>query len=144
MTAKNINSLLYRMVDANYNRAKEALRVTEDIFRFCWKDKSLTAKAKRLRHALSSPLKNKPLLKKLHLARDSKKDIGRNVDRLELKRKDLTDILYANIQRAKESVRVLEESFKIIDKKSVYRFKSLRYNLYSFEKELSFRRFSKN
>ena len=69
--------------------------------------------------------------------RDSRRDIGRPVDNLELRREGIDDILYANFQRAKESTRTLEEIFKIIDKKIVYKFKGLRYNLYSLEKNVS-------
>ena len=125
---------LLRIIDANYNRAKEALRVVEDIFRFCRQDKKMTKKAKVLRHALTAPFKNKTIFKKMIAQRDSKRDIGRPTDRLELKRRNIEDIIYANLQRAKESARVLEEIFKIIDKKNVSQFKNLRYNLYSFEK----------
>ena len=127
---------ILRIVDANYNRAKEALRVVEDIFRFCRRNKSSVKRIKLLRHSLTGPFKNKRMFKEMLAQRDSVKDVGRPVDSLELKRGDLEDILYANLQRAKESVRVLEETFKLIDAKSVSRFKSLRYNLYSFEKTI--------
>ena len=125
---------LLRIIDANYNRAKEGLRVAEDIFRFYRQNKNLTRKTKALRHALSAPFKNKRIFKEMIRHRDSNKDIGRTTDRFELKRKNVEGVLYANLQRSKESVRVLEEIFKIIDKKSVSKLKSLRYNLYSLEK----------
>lgn len=125
---------ILRIIDANYNRAKEALRVIEDIARFLWSDKKITRKIKSLRHSLTIPFKNKILFRKMILERDSKKDVGKSVDEHELKRKKINDILYANFQRAKESMRVLEEIFKIIDKKSVYKLKNIRYNLYSLEK----------
>jgi len=128
---------LLRIIDANYNRSKEALRVIEDIFRFLWEDKKLFRKAKLLRHSLTDSLKNRIIFKEMITQRDSYKDIGKLVDNLELQRKNIEDILYANFQRAKESIRVLEEIFKIIDKKIVYKFKSIRYNLYSLEKSVS-------
>ena len=127
---------ILRIIDANYNRTKEALRVVEDIVRFCRQDKRGTQRIKRLRHSLTVPFKGKKIFKEMIAQRDSRKDVGRPVDRLELERGDLEDVLYANLQRAKESLRVLEETFKIIDGKSVSRLKGLRYNLYSFEKTL--------
>jgi len=126
-----------RIIDANYNRSKEALRVIEDIFRFLWEDKTLFRKTKLLRHSLTYPFKDKTIFKKMLAQRDSHRDIGMPVDNLELKRKNIEDVLYANLQRAKESIRVLEEVFKIIDKKIVYEFKSIRYNLYSLEKNVN-------
>ncbi|MFC1514338.1 thiamine-phosphate pyrophosphorylase [Candidatus Omnitrophota bacterium] len=125
---------ILRITDANYNRAKEGLRVVEDLCRFYWQDKTLTRKIRTLRHALTNPFKNKTLFKQMLAQRNARKDIGRPVDKLERERKDIQDILYANLQRSKESVRVLEELSKIIDKKNVSKLKTLRYNLYSFEK----------
>ena len=124
-------------MDANYNRGKEALRVIEDIFRFLWIDRKLTKKARLLRHSLTDLIKNKAVLKEMIAQRDSDKDIGKRVDNLELRRESVEDVVYANMQRAKESVRVLEEISKIADKKNVYSLKSMRYNLYSLEKDLN-------
>ena len=129
-----MNKKVLRMIDANYNRAKEALRVVEDIYRFLYEDKNLSRRAKTLRHSLTEPFKNKRIYKKMLRQRHSSKDLGRGIHRLEMKRKNIEDILFANLQRSKESARVLEELFKIIDEKSVGKFKRLRYNLYSFEK----------
>ena len=124
---------ILRIADANFNRAKEALRVIEDIFRFFTEDKLLTQKTRLIRHELSSIFSEK-MLKEMASQRNSLRDIGRNVDYLELKRKDIQDILFANFQRAKESIRVLEEIFKIINKYKVGKFKKMRYNLYFLER----------
>ena len=133
-TKKSFNRKIYRIIDANYNRAKEALRVVEDIIRFLAENRQLTRKAKLLRHQLTDIFANKKLFREMFIQREAAKDVGKPTDYLELRRKTIKDTLFANFQRAKESVRVLEELFKIIDKKNVYKFKSLRYNLYSFEK----------
>ncbi|MCD6539442.1 MAG: thiamine-phosphate pyrophosphorylase [Candidatus Omnitrophica bacterium] len=124
---------ILRIADANFNRAKEALRVIEDIFRFFTGDKLLTQKTRLIRHELSS-IFSKKMLKEMVSQRNSLHDIGRNVDYLELKKKDIQDILFANFQRAKESIRVLEEIFKIINKNKVGKFKKMRYNLYFLER----------
>ena len=42
-----------RIVDANCNRAREALRVVEDIVRFCHEDANLTRRLKRERHSIA-------------------------------------------------------------------------------------------
>jgi len=44
---------IYRILDANLNRAREGLRVVEEVCRFVLKDKKLTLSAKKLRGDLS-------------------------------------------------------------------------------------------
>lgn len=123
------------LLDANFNRCKEGLRVVEDIFRFVLKEDKLRVKARNYRHKIVRLVEPK-LVKKAILTRDSRKDLGRKSDSLENKRKGLKDILYKNLQRAKESLRVLEEFSKIIDKKNTAKIKNLRYAIYEFEKEI--------
>ncbi len=123
-----------RIVDANFNRAKEGLRVAEDIFRFAISNDSLRKKARRLRHALD-PLNREIILQKSILSRCTKEDLGRKTDCLEIKRRNLNSILYANLQRAKEALRVLEETFKLITPKAVPTIKKIRYAIYTLEKE---------
>ncbi len=121
------------MVDANFNRAKEGLRVVEDIFRFCLADNNLRKKIRKVRHALDSVVQEK-VLKRAILSRDSRQDLGRKVDYLEFKRKDTVDTLYINFQRVKESLRVLEEFFKLILPGQVAKIKKVRYEIYTIEK----------
>ena len=45
----------------------------------------------------------------------------------ELKRENLSDIFYANAQRVKESLRVLEEVTKLLDPRCALKLKKLRY-----------------
>ncbi len=68
-------------------------------------------------------------------SRDSEKDVGKTSLYSELKRGDYQDIFFANIQRVKESVRVLEEFTKIDNKKVSGYFKTIRYKLYGIEKK---------
>ena len=42
----------YRIIDANFNRAREALRVIEDYCRFVMNCSGLSGRAKELRHRL--------------------------------------------------------------------------------------------
>lgn len=125
-----------RILDANINRLKEGIRVCEEICRFALKSPAATQELKRLRHAVDRSIKRLPL-KGLIRARDSGKDIGRRIYANELKRNSLSDILFANIQRAKESLRVLEEFTKLVDKKAAVEFKEIRYFLYATEKKIA-------
>ena len=48
----NLSTL--RILDANFNRAREALRVVEDYARFHLNDDSLSGELKQLRHDLAT------------------------------------------------------------------------------------------
>ena len=51
-------------------------------------------------------------------------------------RQNLDDIMTANIKRAQESARVLEECFKLVNLELSELFKTIRYELYEIEKQL--------
>ena len=125
---------LYRVIDANFNRSKEALRVLEDVSRFFLDDKVLTKQFKDIRHALTESLKSLKI-KELIAARDVECDVGKESSLSELKRKAVADIFLANAQRLKESMRVLEEFAKLVSVKSAKQIKSLRYKIYDLEKK---------
>ena len=125
---------LLRIIDANFNRAKEGLRVVEDTFRFLLNEKSLTQRCQRLLHHLTNVLGSLKL-KELNSARNVATDIGRPAKTIEFKRRNIDDIVYANLQRVKESLRVLEEFSKLIDKKLSAKVKDLRYQIYALEKD---------
>ncbi|MFA5356160.1 MAG: thiamine-phosphate pyrophosphorylase [Candidatus Omnitrophota bacterium] len=126
---------VYRIIDANINRAKEGLRVCEEIARFILENRKLTAGFKSMRHAVTAILKRLPAGVRGFVDRDSAGDIGRKIYADELRRKDWQDIFYANMQRAKESIRVLEEFVKLSDKTAALKFKKIRYDLYGLEKD---------
>jgi thiamine-phosphate pyrophosphorylase len=124
-----------RVVDANFNRCKEGLRVVEDIFRFILEDDISRKKIRKIRHALDAIGKEK-ILKKAILERNSIKDLGKLSDSLEMKRKNCIDVLYVNLQRVKESLRVIEEFFKLISPAKVSHIKKIRYEVYAVEKSI--------
>ena len=124
-----------RVIDANFNRCKEGLRVVEDIFRFIIKQDALRKNLRKLRHSLDKIAQEK-ILKQAILSRDSKNDLGEKCDSLEINRKDVNSLIYANLQRVKESLRVLEEFFKLIIPKHVSKIKKIRYEVYELEKEI--------
>jgi thiamine-phosphate pyrophosphorylase len=132
---------IYRIIDANLNRVKEGLRVCEEIARFILNNHKLTADFKQARHDIEGIVRKAYSSLKLLKERNSHTDVGRLNSRGELKRKDFRDIFQANIQRAKESLRVLEEFSKLIDSKAALRFKQIRYKIYEIEKD-SFKKIS--
>ncbi len=126
---------LYRGMDANFNRAKEGLRVCEDVCRFLRNEEKSTRQYKLVRHRLSAVMAQLPVADIVQ-ARDVKRDVGQKTTRSESKRKDLSDVFYANSQRVKESIRVLEEFTKLIETKAAQDLKEIRYRVYSLEKEV--------
>ena len=128
---------IYRIIDANLNRSREGLRVCEEIARFIWNSPALTRDLKRTRHSITDILKNAGSSSKiLFERRDARSDVGRK-ERMksEMRRLDYSDIFSANIERAKESLRVLEEFFKLIDKDDSAKFTTLRFKVYEIEKK---------
>lgn len=119
------------------NRAKEGLRVCEEIARFILSSSRLTAELKSLRHALDSAVGRLVPKEALLAQRNSRNDVGMNIYGRELRRTGLSSIFGANIQRVKESVRVLEEFSKLADVPSAVRFKKIRYRAYELEKKMA-------
>jgi len=130
---------VYRIIDANLNRSREGLRVCEEVVRFSLSSPRLTNELKAVRHAVS-------LIAKEHYkrtgaifcVRDSEGDVGRVSKKPdEMRRSGLSDIFTANAQRVKESLRVLEEFYKLIDKNVSTRFSHLRFRVYEIERKAS-------
>jgi thiamine-phosphate pyrophosphorylase len=133
---KDINRAgVNRIIDANTNRAKEGLRVCEEITRFVLNNNSLTASFKRSRHSIDTLVRGLDKKSALLSQRDASRDTGKKILGKEMHRGSLLDVFFANIQRAKESIRVLEEFSKLKNKKSALKFKELRYRLYVLEKK---------
>lgn len=125
-----------RIIDANINRAKEGLRVCEEITRFILERRQLTLELKKVRHKIEAAAARLPRQQELLAARKSSRDIGKNIYINELKRKNLSDIFFANIKRAEESIRVLEEFAKLGNRRLAVEFKSIRYRVYEIEKKI--------
>lgn len=126
---------MYRIIDANFNRVKEGLRVCEDVCRFYCDDKANTRKFKQIRHSITDIVDDFQL-KKLVKNRNIEKDVGKASTSMELKRRNIHDVFFANIQRSKESIRVLEEMAKLHNKKSADLLKKHRYAIYGLEKKV--------
>ncbi|MCU0651962.1 MAG: thiamine-phosphate pyrophosphorylase [Candidatus Omnitrophica bacterium] len=132
------NNLIERIVDANINRAKEGLRVCEEITRFLLNNRVLTANLKGIRHKIDAALELAPQKAELLRLRYSLKDVGFGIrQELEFRRLSLNDIFFANMARVKESVRVLEEFSKLSNTKLALQFKKIRYEVYEIEKKIA-------
>ncbi|MFP4466867.1 MAG: thiamine-phosphate pyrophosphorylase [Candidatus Goldiibacteriota bacterium] len=135
---KKNNNSFYKIIDANSNRAKEGLRVAEDIVRFKYSQKKSLEKIKTIRHKIDAAVKAiSPSYNNLLSARASESDAGRRSSgRNEFKRENLSGILIPNFKRTQEALRVLEEVSKLTDARISKKFKELRYDVYEAEKEI--------
>ena len=129
---------ILRVIDANANRAREGLRVLEDVARFILDDEDLTASAKACRHRIT---RLAGMLKETGRSfdefRDSETDVGRyrSVEG-EKERAEVRDVLLANARRVQEALRVLEEFTKLTDAEIALELKDLRYSVYTLEKTM--------
>jgi len=130
---------ILRIIDANLNRTREGMRVCEDVVRFVLNDAASTKTLKAIRHDLVDIIaSSKVSLPALYSSRDTGADVGADFSWLERK-SDWQSIFFANMQRTKESMRVLEEFFKLFDNRTGKRFKDLRFRVYALEKKVTSR-----
>ncbi len=129
---------LARIIDANANRAREALRVLEDGARFALDDATLSARLKSLRHGLREALGALPLDDAQRLAsRDTPGDVGVRIStEAEGRRTDLADIVAAAAMRLTEALRSIEEASKAVAPGAGARFEAMRYEAYDVERSL--------
>jgi len=129
---------LLRAIDANANRVSEGLRVVEEVVRFILDDSDLTEKLKGMRHFVREKVLDlSGSLSNLVAARESDGDVGRRFSTTDSsQREDAAGIVAANAKRAQEGIRVLEELSVSFDPESSNKFKELRFELYSLEKEI--------
>ncbi len=117
---------MQRIIDANLNRATEAMRVLEEIARFYLDDKELSIMLKNMRHELCTKTDCK--YDELLSSRDTVNDVGVHIENKTL-RTDILGIFKANIKRLQQALRVLAE-YSQIDPA----FENLRYASYTCEK----------
>jgi thiamine-phosphate pyrophosphorylase len=127
------------MLDANVNRAREALRVMEDAARFALNDKGLSSELKSLRHDLRAALAHVPE-GWLEANRDTPGDVGAAISTpSEMSRANLADVVVAAGKRLTEALRVIEEVSKTIDVTMARDVESLRYRAYDIDQRLTLR-----
>ena len=134
-------SAILRMLDANLNRAREALRVMEDAARFALDEAGLVEEFKKLRHELRAAIDDLQLpAGVIEFNRDIAGDVGTTISTAaEMQRTDLLDVVLAAGKRLGESLRVIEETCKTIDPNVARQVESLRYRAYVLEQKLHLR-----
>ena len=142
----------FRILDANLNRAREALRVIEDFARFALNDAHLSEQAKGLRSRLQRAAAHWPA-EALLAARDTPGDVGTAITSpTEYRRADASAVAVAACKRLTEALRTLEEYAKIVGgapaqpspptqaaASPAAAFEAMRYEAYTLEQRLAWR-----
>ena len=128
-----------RIIDANFNRAGEALRVMEDYARFALDDAQLTMRLKQLRHDLTAALAGLPA-DQLLAARDTPGDTGTTIStEAELTRATAAEVCTAACQRLSQALRCLAEYAKTAQPAVAQALDQLRYEAYDLQAPLTLR-----
>lgn len=121
-------SAIHRVLDANFNRASEGMRVLEDISRFVLENHLLCTSIKQCRHDLRSTQGSV-------FSRDTNGDIGTSISTAqEGSRESLIEIATAAGNRCAEALRVIEEFFKLGDKHN--KTEAIRYTMYELSADV--------
>jgi len=124
---------IFRIIDVNANRAREATRVIEDYARFVLEDADLSAKARNIRHNLVNILK--PCARQMLANRDIQSDIGKETI---ASAKTTPEIVISNFSRLGEALRSIAEYLKTEMPRLVKDVERLRFEAYQLEQEFSF------
>ena len=131
-----MNPAVLRLLDANANRAREALRVLEDYARFVLDSREVSAGLKSLRHDLAEALQD--VLPQAILHRDTPGDVGTaNKVQSEWRREGMEDVVTAAGKRLGEALRAIEEYLKTISPAASANIEQLRYRFYDIEQRLA-------
>lgn len=125
-----------RLLDANANRAREALRVLEDYARFVLDVRDLSRNLKEVRHGLADALRD--VLPEAILHRDTPGDVGTGVTTPgEQARAGVADVVVAAGKRLGEALRSIEEYLKTVDPARAAAVEGLRYRTYDLERRVN-------
>lgn len=134
-----MNRSIARILDANLNRSREALRVMEDYARFVLDDPAGCEALKRLRHDLAAAAARLPA-QELLAARDTPGDVGTTLStEAEGRRANAMAVAVAAAKRLTEALRTLEEYAKTFEASAGAAFEALRYRAYDLEQRLLLR-----
>ena len=126
-----------RILDASFNRAREAARVLEDYCRFALDDRFLTEQVKELRHGLAALAQKLPGNVFL-AARETLRDVGTTATAgSEYERTSPAHVAVVNLKRLQESLRSVEEFGKVFGPQLGQQAESLRYRAYTLERAAS-------
>lgn len=128
---------IYRILDANANRAREAMRVMEEAARFLLNDAGLSQQLKQLRHDLTQALSAVP---QLTYHRDTPGDVGTAITTEdETTRQSTAEVVIAAGKRLSEALRAMEEYGKTLPEHAATlaaTLEQLRYRAYTLEQTL--------
>lgn len=138
MANKGARHSALRILDANGNRAREGLRVCEEVLRLGVGAPSRFRRVRSLRQSLNRQLRRLPVRsEELLRARDVRHDPGRRLPPTRVG--SLGQVLLINLQRTKEALRVLEECVRLLAPREVKGFQRLRFRTYDVERDLLLR-----
>lgn len=124
-----------RVLDASKNRAAEGVRVLEDFTRFELEDMMLTAKLRKLRHAIRKTGKEAENWR----AREATTDVGvriSNEQKLDTKTSTWM-LIEANSKRVEEALRSIEETLRIMGYYAYAKaYEKYRFEMYTIEQKL--------
>ncbi|MCG3179730.1 MAG: Thiamine-phosphate synthase [Phycisphaerae bacterium] len=127
-----------RILDANFNRAREGLRVAEEFARFVAEDRRLAEQARGFRHALADAARRLDPDGCMLAARDTAGDLGTAAPPSEGgRRASAGQVATVAAKRVGEALRVLCEYAKVIDAAVAADLERLRYRFYDWEKSLA-------
>jgi thiamine-phosphate pyrophosphorylase len=135
VSERNRGTIL-QIIDANSNRLREAVRVVEEYFRFIENDTGMMEKLKTMRHDIAG-IENECAARCVVDGRNTVSDPHAfRTAEVEMQRVSEKDIVKANLKRAQEAARVLEEYLKITRwRELVPQAKKIRFDLYDLEKQ---------
>lgn len=126
----------YRIIDANFNRAREAIRVIEEYCRFALNSTLLSRRAKEIRHQLSRAISQFDTGRLLS-SRDILNDVGiGETVQHQLMRGDLKECFTAGCKRLTEALRTLAEVIQTQDRHLAKEIEKLRFDSYDLEKDI--------
>lgn len=135
--AARCQASVYRILDANLNRATEGLRVVEEYARFVLEDAHLSAVCKQLRHDLMAVAGRLPANQLLAM-RDVAGDVGTAISTpSEYQRVNAKAVATANLKRVEQSLRSMEEYAKVVSPQLAAELESLRYRTYTLERTIT-------
>lgn len=125
-----------RIVDANLNRAREALRAVEDFARFALDDAAVCERLKDQRRRIAEIASRLPP-DRLLVSRQTEADVGTALSaERDFPRSNLQSVAVANLKRAQEALRVLEEYLKLDRPADAEAARRIRYEVYTLERTI--------
>lgn len=128
----SIQPAVWRILDANFDRAREGLRIIEEWCRFALNDAKLANECKQMRQDLGMWH-----TAEIRAARNTAADVGTQLSHpREEQRTGVEQLLQANFCRVQEALRVLEEYGKLYSASVSSGCKQMRYQVYTLESNL--------